>query len=98
MALLVAASAKAQEAYAVFTDDGTLTFYYDKQKSSRSGTKYGMNSDGLSKPGWYANRLKIPFVCIIGDDEQKDGTVTIKNMETGEQNTIDKSKIFDYVK
>ena len=55
MALLVAASAKAQEAYAVFTDDGTLTFYYDKQKSSRSGTKYGMN-DVYSEPGWYSEQ------------------------------------------
>mgnify|MGYP004671752961 CR=1 FL=1 len=33
----------------------------------------------------YANRLGIPYVCIIGDDEEKENKVTIKNMETGEQ-------------
>lgn len=33
----------------------------------------------------YANRLGIPYVCIIGDDEEKGNKVTIKNMETGQQ-------------
>lgn len=36
----------------------------------------------------YANRGKIPYVIIIGEDEEKSGLVTLKNMETGEQNTI----------
>lgn len=46
----------------------------------------------------FANRLGIPYVCIIGDDEQNSNTVTIKNMETGDQDTIEKDKIFDYIK
>ena len=36
----------------------------------------------------YANRLGIPYVCILGEDEEKQGLVTIKNMETGMQNKV----------
>ena len=46
----------------------------------------------------YANRLGIPYVCIIGDDEEKDSKVTIKNMDSGEQTTINKDKIINYIK
>ena len=36
----------------------------------------------------YADKLKIPYLAIIGEDEQKSGTVSLKNLATGEQNTI----------
>lgn len=35
----------------------------------------------------YASKLGAPFVVIIGEDELRDGTVSVKNMETGEQVT-----------
>lgn len=43
----------------------------------------------------YANRLNIPYVCIIGDDEENSNMVTIKNMETGEQKTVSKESILE---
>lgn len=36
----------------------------------------------------YANALKIPFFAMIGDSELKDGTVSLKNMTTGEQTIV----------
>ena len=33
----------------------------------------------------YADKLKIPYTIVIGDDEVKEGKITIKNMKTGEQ-------------
>lgn len=36
----------------------------------------------------YADRLKIPYVAIIGEEEQKTGTISLKNLATGEQNTV----------
>jgi histidyl-tRNA synthetase len=33
----------------------------------------------------YANRRNIPFVVLVGDDELKTNTFTLKNMESGEQ-------------
>ncbi len=43
-----------------------------------------------------ANRLKASHVIIIGDDEIKNGTVCIKNMETGDQQDVPLSNIIDY--
>ena len=36
----------------------------------------------------YADKLKIPYVAIIGEEEEKNGTISLKNMETGEQKEI----------
>jgi len=33
----------------------------------------------------YADKLKIPYVIVIGEDEIQTGKLTLKNMETGEQ-------------
>ena len=33
----------------------------------------------------YADKLSIPFVVIIGEDEINAGVVAVKNMKTGEQ-------------
>ena len=36
----------------------------------------------------YASARGIPFVAVIGADELANGTVTVKNMKTGEQKTM----------
>ena len=36
----------------------------------------------------YANRLNIPYVIVIGEDEINNNVVALKNMETGEQSTV----------
>ena len=36
----------------------------------------------------YADRLDIPYVIVIGEDEIANNTVTLKNMQTGEQKTL----------
>lgn len=46
----------------------------------------------------YANRLGIPYVCILGEDEEKQGLVTIKNMETGMQNRVKLNEITREIK
>ena len=35
----------------------------------------------------YADKLAIPFVIVIGEDEIQNNVVTLKNMQTGEQET-----------
>lgn len=37
----------------------------------------------------YADKLKIPYVIVIGEDEIEKGKLTLKNMETGEQENCD---------
>ena len=36
----------------------------------------------------YANKLQIPYVITIGEEEIKNNTLSLKNMETGEQTNI----------
>lgn len=42
----------------------------------------------MKKQIGYANALNVPFFAMIGDDELAAGTVTVKNMSTGEQKAI----------
>lgn len=40
----------------------------------------------MKKQMSYADSNHIPFVAIVGENEIKEGKITLKNMETGEQN------------
>ena len=42
----------------------------------------------MKKQMEYANRKGVPFVAFIGESELKDGTVTLKNMTDGTQQTM----------
>lgn len=42
----------------------------------------------MKKQMGYADALHIPFVAIIGENEMKNGTVTLKGMTTGEQQQL----------
>ena len=44
----------------------------------------------LKKQFEYADRKGIPYLAIVGDQEVTDGTVTLKNLATGEQRSIAK--------
>ena len=36
----------------------------------------------------YADKLQIPYVIVIGEDEIQNKVITLKNMGTGEQQTL----------
>ena len=46
----------------------------------------------------YANKLNIPYVIIVGEEERKNQLYTLKNMETGEQNKLTVKQIIDVIK
>ena len=46
----------------------------------------------------YSNRLSIPYVCILGEDEEKENKVTLKNMESGEQELISIDEMISQIK
>ena len=50
----------------------------------------------LGKRIRYADKLGIPFVVLIGEDEIREGFYTVKNLETGEQERVE--KIEDLIK
>ena len=43
----------------------------------------------LKKQITYANKRNIPFVVIVGEEEMKANTFTLKNMTTGIQESVD---------
>lgn len=51
-------------------------------------TEIYLNNKKLKAKFKYADKLKIPFVIVIGEDEIFNNTVTIKNMETGEEKKV----------
>ena len=47
----------------------------------------------LKKQFEYADRKGIPYLAIVGDQEVADGTVTLKNLSTGEQRAVAKDSL-----
>jgi histidyl-tRNA synthetase len=37
----------------------------------------------------YANRKNIAYVILVGENEMKENKLTLKNMQTGEQSTME---------
>ena len=66
---------RALEVGAVFRNAGINTDVYIENKKIKTKFKY-------------ADKLQIPYVAIIGEEEEKNGTVSLKNMETGEQEEL----------
>ena len=48
----------------------------------------------------YADKLKIPYVIVIGDDEINSNKVKVKNMETGQEKEVelDANKVLNIIK
>ncbi len=56
-----------KEAYACYTPSNTtLTFYYDNQRSSRTGTTYDLNTDD-NRPGWDTDGTKSNVTKVVFD-------------------------------
>ena len=45
-----------------------------------------------------ANKMQANFVLILGEEEQKTNTVTIKDMQTGESQNIKQAKVVSFLK
>jgi histidyl-tRNA synthetase len=56
------------------------------------------DSTKMKKQMNYANDNKIPFVAIIGETELHDGTIAVKNMNSGEQKTMSINELIDALK
>ncbi len=50
-------------------------------------------ADKLAKQFKYASQINIPFVCVIGESELAENKVTLKNMTSGEQETVNRAEV-----
>jgi len=65
--------------------------------------KHGVNTEiypesvKMKKQMKYANDNQIPFVVMIGNDEMQGNVLSVKNMLTGEQNTMSMAELIELV-
>lgn len=69
-------------------------------KARQNGIRTEMFPDAakMKKQMAYANANAIPYVALAGDDEIQKGVVTLKNMETGEQEQVTPEQLIEIVK
>ena len=53
------------------------------------------DSAKMKKQMSYANAKQIPFVALAGESEMAEGKITLKNMETGEQQLLTPNELVD---
>ncbi len=50
-------------------------------------------ADKLGKQFKYADSIKVPFVCVLGESELAENKVTLKNLRTGEQEVVAREEL-----
>jgi len=76
----------------------SLTAVSKLRNSNISTEIYPNWQSGIDKQLKYANKKGVPFVLIIGPDEIKANKVTLKNMKTGQQETLPLDKVIKKLK
>jgi len=54
-------------------------------------------ADKLGKQFKYASSRNVPFVTVVGDDERAAGTVSVKDMRSGGQQTMPRAEVPAYI-
>jgi histidyl-tRNA synthetase len=67
-------------------------------RDSGISTEVYPDSAKMKKQMEYANRREIPYVVIIGSNELAEGKATVKNMTTGEQQSVALNEIASVIK
>ena len=69
-------------------EEETVNLLTNLRKNDKIVQAY-MEGGKLKKQFNYADKLNIPFVIVIGEEEVKNNVFTLRNMKTGEQETVD---------
>jgi histidyl-tRNA synthetase len=56
------------------------------------------SSAKMKKQMTYANNKNIPFVILVGETEIEEGVVSLKNMESGEQEKLTPDQLVEKLK
>jgi len=73
---------------------GTAT----KIRQSGINTEVYFSDGKINKKMSYANKLGIPFVIVIGENEKNTGRFSLKNMLSGEQTDADADEVISIIK
>jgi histidyl-tRNA synthetase len=81
--------------------EGAVDFSLDLATKARIAgipTEIYLNEGKMAKKITYANKLGIPYIVVIGENEIKSGLVKLKNMASGEQEEMSVSGIIEKLK
>ncbi len=88
-------SSPADVMVAIWNDESVLDSLRLAQELRAAGLRVDLypNADKVGKQFKYSASRGIPFVVLIGDDERMRGEVSIKNMKTGEQQSVKRETV-----
>jgi histidyl-tRNA synthetase len=95
----IAASAPADVLVTVWSEETigeSLKLASELRQSGLRVTVYP-EADKLGKQIKYADSIKVPYACVLGESEIAEGTLTIKNMKSGDQETVDRAEAARYI-
>ncbi len=55
-------------------------------------------ADKIGKQFKYAAQINASFVCVLGDEELEENKVTLKNMRSGEQETVSRENVGEMIR
>lgn len=67
----------------------TVLGYIKELRNNGIAAEYYPDKAKFDKQMKYADKRNIPFVGIVGESEMKDNVIKLKNMTSGEQETVD---------
>ncbi len=82
-------------------DEATYNYAFDCLQKVR---KANINAElypepvKMKKQMKYANARQVPYVAVIGGNEMESNSVALKNMQTGEQDTVSIDKLIEQLK
>jgi histidyl-tRNA synthetase len=83
----------------IWNDDGRGEALALAGELRRGGLRVDVypEADKLGKQFKYASSRNVPFVTIVGDDERAAGTVSIKDLRSGEQQRMPRAEVAAYI-
>jgi histidyl-tRNA synthetase len=77
--------------------DECLKLAGDLRKSGLRSLVYPEANQKI-KPLKYAEKINVPFVCLVKAEELAENTITLKNMRTSEQEIVSRENIAGKIK
>jgi histidyl-tRNA synthetase len=59
--------------------------------------EFSLKKTGVGKQMEQAHAARSRFVVFVGGDEEKEGKIKIKNMETGDEKTVEAGKLLEFI-
>jgi histidyl-tRNA synthetase len=96
----IAESAPADVMVTIFSEDtvGESLKLASELRSAGVRVTVYPEPEKLGKQIKYADSIKVPYVCILGESEIAEGKVKLKNMTTGEEIVVPPAEIRDAIK